>query len=124
MDHVRLYRAVVGSPYTGPGSFWSPDPAVARAYGKRGGRLISTTATGRVLRLSADEDELTEVLELAGISNAHERVLMNDWLEDDGYQALRRFGYSWVVRYVDPSVSMQDVEWIYVGTKPLPWKAA
>lgn len=120
---MRLYRIVVGTLYAGPGSFWSPDPGVAKTYGKRGGRLISTEAKGRALRLSSD-DELVKALELAGIRNAEERVLDADWFSDDVYEGLRRFGYAWIVRPVDPTISIEEVEWIYVGKKPLHWRSA
>jgi hypothetical protein len=120
---VRLYRSVVGTPYTGPGSFWSPDPSVSKKYGKRGGRRISTDARGKVLKLSSD-DELVEALTIAGIRDAEERVLDADWFSDDVYEALRQFGYTWIERPVDASVSLEDVEWIYVGKQPLRWNAA
>ena len=117
---MKLYRSGVGAPYTGPGSFWSPDPIVSKKYGKRGGRLISTDARGRVLKLSSD-DELIEALTIAGIPDAEQRVLDADWMSNDVYEALRRFGYAWVVRPVDLEISAKDVEWIYVGKKPLRW---
>jgi hypothetical protein len=121
---MRLYRRVVGTPYTGPGSFWSPDPAVAERYGARGhgGRLITTEARGRVLKLESDE-ELVKALMMAGVRDAEDRVSENDWFEsDDVREGLRRFGYAWIERLVDPSISWKDVEWIYVGKKPLHWK--
>ena len=122
---MRLYRSVVGAPYTGPGSFWSPDPSVSERYGKRGkrARLISTDARGRTLEVSSD-DELIDALTTAGISNAEERVLNADWFEDDVYAVLRRLGYRWVVRPVDLEISARDVEWIYVGKQPLRWASA
>jgi hypothetical protein len=120
---VKLYRSVVGTPYAGAGSFWSPDPTVAKKYGKRGGHVITTEARGRALRLSSDE-ELVKALVLAGIADAEDRVLGADWFSDDVYEALRRFDYTWIVRPVDPEESSKDIEWIYVGERPLRWKAA
>lgn len=120
---MRLYRVVAGTSYTGPGSFWSPDPTVSKKYGRQRGTLISTDARGRALRLSSD-DELIKALTIAGVPDAEQRVLDADWLSNDVYEALRRYGYSWVVRPVDLEVSAKDVEWIYVGKKPLHWEAA
>jgi len=120
---VKLYRSIIGEPYAGPGSFWSPEPDVSKTYGKRGGRLISTEAKGRVLKLKSD-DELVKALKIAGVRDAEERVLDADWLSEDVFEALRRFGYSWVVRPVDVTISTRDVEWIYVGARPLSWRSA
>jgi hypothetical protein len=118
---VKLYRRVVGTPYTGPGSFWSPDPAIAKLYGPHGGRQITTEASGRVLKLESDK-ELVQALTMAGVRDAEDRVAENDWFEDDAVrEGLRQFGYSWVERLVDPEVSWKNVEWIYVGKQPLRW---
>lgn len=119
---MKLYRSIVGTPYTGPGSFWSPDPSVSKTYGTRGGRLISTDAQGQALEVSSDS-ELVDALTTAGIPNAEDRVMDADWLSEDVYAALRRLGYSWVARPVDVSVSQDDVEWIYVGKDPVRWSA-
>lgn len=78
---MKLYRKVTGkTPYTGPGSFWSPDLGVAAKYGKRGGRFITTNASGRVLKLESDH-ELVKALKIAGVSNAEARVDENDWFD-------------------------------------------
>lgn len=119
---MKLYRSVIGTPYTGPGSFWSPDPAVAKKYGKRGSHLIWTTANGQPLE--AEEDELIHILTLAGVHDAENRVIENDILENDVYEALRNLGYTWIARLVDPSISSNEMEWIYIGKQPVRWRPA
>lgn len=122
---MKLYRSVIGTPYTGPGSFWSPDPAVAKRYGKPGKRrrMISTMSHGGVLEVSSNE-EFADVLTTAGVKDADERVMDADWFDTDVYAALRRLGYSWVSRPVDPQISAYDIEWIYVGNDAVHWRPA
>ncbi len=122
---MKLYRSVISSPYTGPGSFWSPEPTVATRYGKPGKRrrLISTTARGNVLEVSSDE-ELADAFTTAGVPDAEERVLNSDWFNDNVYEALRRHGYRWIARPVDLEISARDIEWIYVGKEPIRWRPA
>ena len=116
---MKLYRSIIGKkPYTGSGSFWSPDPDTALKYGRRGGRLIVTNAQGRALKLESD-DELIEALTRIGVVDAEDRVLNADWLEADVFEALQYQGINWIVRLIDPSVSLHEVEWIYVGREAL-----
>lgn len=110
---MKLYRVVTDN-YTGPGSFWSPDPDVAKKYGKPGGRLVEIEARGRALELNSDE-ELVQALQRMRVRDAEERVLDADWLTEDVFNAFRRHDVDWVVRTVDPSISTHAVEWIYVG---------
>lgn len=112
---MKLYRSVVGKkPWTGAGSFWSPDPKVALKYGPRGGTLISIETQGRALEFQSDA-ELVKALARMGINNAEDRVLDAAWIKADVFAAFQRKRIDWIIRPVDPSVSLDKTEWIYVG---------
>lgn len=102
-------------PWLGYGSYWAEDIEVARMYGS--GRHIFKVENPSGKKLVASDDlDLAKQLGQLGVPDAGDVVGELDWYElQEVRQALARHKVTWIVKPIDPSNSLQEREWIYVG---------
>ena len=119
---MLLYRTARSlEPWLGFGSYWAEDPEVARAYGS-GRHMYRTTANLKGKRLSATDDyDLAIQLTNIGVPSADDVIGELDWFELEPVRAAFESNkINWIVKPIDPSVSIAVKEWIYVGSGTVP----
>lgn len=117
-----VYRATANSePWVGFGSFWTDSPELAKKYGS-GNNFFQTEAEGKVLEVKDDFDLENKLLDL-GVTSPEEIIDEPDWYKDfEVKKALKQNNIEWISKPIEPSISLKEKEWIYIGDKKLKYE--